>query len=162
MTGVRGRLLALAGLAVLAGAVLLAGSRPWTDEPDAGLTRDAPTAVLAIGLAMLAVVAALAIAGRVLRIVLLVLAALLAACVVLVAVVAGQWDTAWPVVAVVAAALTILTAPLVAIAARHWPVAAARYSRTRPAGRGDAVADWDALSDGKDPTAATDEPELPR
>lgn len=158
MSAGRTKLVALAALALLAGAVLLAGSQPWLEVPGTGLTRDAPTAVLAIGLAMLALVGALAIAGRMLRVVLLVLGALLAGCVILVAVVAGQWETAWPVVAIVAASLAILTTPVVVITARRWPVATSRYSRTRITGRGDAVADWDALSEGEDPT---DDPETP-
>lgn len=165
MTPGRGRLLALAVLALLAGGVLLAASQPWAEEPGTGPTRDAPTAVLAIGLAMLALVGALAIAGRLMRMVLLVLGALLAACVVLVVLVAGEWATAWPVVAIVAAALTIVATPIVAIASRRWPVAASRYSRTRIAGQGDAVADWDALSEGEDPTddgGRAEEPDPPR
>lgn len=151
MTPARLKLVSLAGLALFAGLVLLAGSQPWAADADASAVRDAPTAILAVGLAQLALVGALAIAGPVFRIVLGVLAALLGVCVVLVVAVTGEWSTAWPVVAVVGGSLFVLGGLVVAVTGRTLPTGGRKYSRTRLAGGG-AAADWDALSEGQDPT----------
>jgi hypothetical protein len=160
MTPGRLKLASIAGLAVVAGLVLLAGSQPWAVEAETEAVRDAPTAILAVGLAQLALVGALAIAGPVFRIVLGVLAALLGLCVVLVVVVTGEWSTAWPALAVAGGTLFILGGLFVAITARAWPAGGRKYSRTRLAGGG-AVADWDALSEGEDPTEDRPEPSPP-
>lgn len=73
----------------------------------------------------------------------------------LVASVAGS---AWPVVAVVLGVLVIATGLLVVLTAGRWPVSGRKYTRTRLVAADDssqdAVAEWDALSDGDDPTAA--------
>lgn len=140
-------------------------------------------ALLPLALASLALVAALALAGPVFRVILGVLDALLGVCVVAVSAwalgdpvaaslpflveetgigsaeaLAGDLTTsaasAWPFVAIVAGALVILTGVTVAATARAWPASGSRYSRSRLATpEGDAIHDWDALSEGDDPTA---------
>lgn len=64
--------------------------------------------------------------------------------------------TAWPVIAVILGALMILAGVVVTVTGSRWPRSGDRYSRTRTApaesGVPDAVHDWDALSDGDDPT----------
>lgn len=69
--------------------------------------------------------------------------------------------TGWPVVAIVGGCLTVLCGLLLAITVRSWPRSGRRFSRTRtePAeGAGsaerdlDPVREWDALSEGDDPT----------
>ena len=151
MTPARLKLISIAGLAVVAGLVLFAGSQPWAAGADVEAVRDAPTAILAVGLAQLALVGALAIAGPVFRVVLGVLAALLGVCIVLVVVVTGEWLSPWPIVAVVGGALFVLGGAFVAITGRGWPAGGRKYSRTRMESGG-AIADWDALSEGQDPT----------
>lgn len=151
MTPGRLKFASIAGLALFAGLVLLAGSQPWAVGADVEAVRDAPTAILAVGLAELALVGAVAIAGPVFRVVLGVLAALLGVCVVLVVVVTGEWGSVWPVLAVVGGVLFVLGGVFVAVTGRSWPAGGRKYSRTRMSG-GDAVADWDALSEGHDPT----------
>lgn len=72
--------------------------------------------------------------------------------------VAATHASAWPVVAIVAGALGAATGLLVAITASRWPAGGRRFSRTRaePVGAADAAVDpvreWDALSEGDDPT----------
>ena len=66
--------------------------------------------------------------------------------------------TGWPVVAVAAGALGALTGLLVVVTARAWPVSGRRFTRTRAAAAGpvdDPVQEWDALSEGDDPTRPT-------
>lgn len=139
-------------------------------------------ALLPIALASLALVAALALAGPFFRVVLGVLDALLGVCVVVVTVwslsdpvraslpvlmdatgissegalrgqVAGTVTTAWPYVGLAGGILMILTGLGVAVTARAWPTSGGRYTRTRAAAPdGDPIHDWDALSDGDDPT----------
>ncbi|PZQ91566.1 MAG: hypothetical protein DI534_00870 [Leifsonia xyli] len=62
----------------------------------------------------------------------------------------------WPVVAIVAGALVAVVGVLVVVTAPRWPVSGRRYSRTRMAPAAsdalDPVAEWDALSEGDDPT----------
>jgi hypothetical protein len=71
------------------------------------------------------------------------------------AVVTGTVATAWPAVAIVAGALMVLAGLAIAVTGRAWPVSGRKYTRTRAASAapGDPVQDWDALSDGDDPTA---------
>ncbi|TXK17561.1 Trp biosynthesis-associated membrane protein [Homoserinibacter sp. GY 40078] len=71
--------------------------------------------------------------------------------------VAGTEATAWPVVAVVFGVVVSVLGVLVALTARRWPTGGRRYSRTRtviadPEAEPDPIAEWDALSDGDDPT----------
>ena len=139
-------------------------------------------ALLPLALASLALVAALALAGPFFRVVLGVLDALLGVCVVAVCVwalsdpvraalpvlidstgisgegtllgmVASAPATPWPFVALVLGVLTILTGVAVAVTSRAWPTSGARYTRTRAeTADGTAIQDWDALSEGDDPT----------
>ena len=143
----------------------------------------AGAALLPLGLASLTLVLALALAGPAFRVILGVLDALLGVCVVVVAVwslsnpvraslpvlvnatgissegtllgeVAGTVSTAWPVVGLIGGVLMILTGLAVAVTSRAWPASGGRYTRTRlETPEGDAVNDWDALSEGDDPTA---------
>lgn len=199
MSSARRRGTLLAATVLLAALVFLAWSQPWFtlelsatsgDPAPLEIRGDVAAAALApLALTVLAIVAALALAGPALRTVFGVLEALIGACVVAVAVVAltapvaasataitevtgvGGADSvaelvtrvtvsAWPLVAIVLGVLIALVGLLVAFTARSWPVSGRRYSRTRieaadgpsaePAS--DPVAEWDALSDGDDPT----------
>lgn len=66
--------------------------------------------------------------------------------------------TAWPVLAIVAGALGVLTGAVITVTARAWPVGGRRFSRTRTepvtadGAAADPVREWDALSEGDDPT----------
>ena len=69
--------------------------------------------------------------------------------------------TAWPSVALVAGILGVLAGIGIAVTARRWPDRVRKYDAVRTAPSGDAAAEgradrldaWDALSDGRDPTA---------
>lgn len=66
--------------------------------------------------------------------------------------------SAWPVVALVLGAALTLVGAFVAVTAPRWPVSGRKYSRTRTVrvdgdAPADPIAEWDALSDGDDPTA---------
>ncbi len=78
--------------------------------------------------------------------------------------VAGITPTAWPAVTVVLGVSTMVVGVLVVATGRRWPGPSRRYrstrlesedvaARGRPASERDASSDWDALSDGSDPTA---------
>ena len=64
--------------------------------------------------------------------------------------------TAWPVVAIVLGVLLTLLGLAIAPTARSWPDSGRKYSRSRlaaPDGETqDPVQEWDALSEGEDPT----------
>ena len=64
--------------------------------------------------------------------------------------------TAWPVVAIVLGVLLTLLGLAIAPTARSWPDSGRKYSRSRltdsDAGTTDPVEEWDALSEGDDPT----------
>ncbi|QEO10105.1 Trp biosynthesis-associated membrane protein [Protaetiibacter larvae] len=195
MTGARLRGLLLGITAVLAGLVLLAWSQPWftlTLTPGSGegaplvVRGDVAAGALApLALTTLALVAALAISGRVFRVILGVLEAFVGVSVVIVAAVAlgdpagasasavtsatavtghdsvralieSVDSSAWPVVAVVLGAILAVTGALCAVTGPRWPVSGRRYSRTRTApvegAEPDPIAEWDALSEGDDPT----------
>jgi len=75
-----------------------------------------------------------------------------------VALVDGVEVTPWPVVAIALGAAIVLVGAFVAVTATRWPVSGRKYNRTRavPAddtAPADPIAEWDALSDGDDPTA---------
>lgn len=189
MTPGRLRLIAFAAIVLEAGLVALAWSQPWYGMRLSGTTLEvggdvAGGALLPLGLASLALVAALALAGPVFRVILGVLDALLGVCVVVVAnwslsdpvaasfpflvdalglsgqeairdAVTGSTSTAWPVVGLVGGILMVLTGLAIAATARAWPTTASRYSRSRlHSTDGTAIDDWDALSEGDDPTAS--------
>lgn len=78
------------------------------------------------------------------------------------AVAGGHQSTGWPVLAVVAGVLAILVGVFVAVTARRWPTSSRRFTRTRAEGTGaqaeeeiDPIREWDALSEGDDPTRPT-------
>jgi uncharacterized membrane protein (TIGR02234 family) len=193
--------LLLGATALLAAFVFLAWSQPWftltlsasSGDPAPVVVRGdiAASALAPLALAVLAIVAALALAGPGFRIVFGALEALLGGCVVAVTVVSlgdpaaasahavtevtgisgsdsvAELITAievsvWPTVAIVIGALIVVVGGLVAVTATRWPVSGRRYSRTRTEGvsstdaqAGDPIAEWDALSDGDDPTAGS-------
>jgi len=64
--------------------------------------------------------------------------------------------TAWPVVAIVLGVLLTLLGLAIAPTARSWPDSGRKYSRSRLAAPDaetqDPVQEWDALSEGEDPT----------
>ncbi|QNO36366.1 Trp biosynthesis-associated membrane protein [Protaetiibacter sp. SSC-01] len=186
----------LGGTALLAGLVFLAWSQPWFtltlvassgDPAPLEVRGDVAASALApLALTVLAIVAALALAGPVLRTVFGVLEALVGASVVAVTIVSlgdpvqasasavtdvtgvagsdsvaglvsGVAVSVWPGTAIVFGILIAITGAFVAVTARRWPVSGRKYSRTRiePAesAASDPVAEWDALSEGDDPTA---------
>jgi hypothetical protein len=64
--------------------------------------------------------------------------------------------TPWPTVAIVLGGLTFLAGVYLLATFRRWPVASRKYQTVRfenASGERDAVVDWDALSEGEDPTA---------
>ena len=78
--------------------------------------------------------------------------------------------TAWPWVAILGGLLALLTGVFILATFRRWPAASRKYSAVRvedPSAPRDSVGDWDALSDGGDPTetsaerAESDEPDQP-
>ena len=64
--------------------------------------------------------------------------------------------TAWPIVAIVLGVLVTLLGMAIVPTARSWPESGRKYSRSRPVAAGaedlDPVQEWDALSEGGDPT----------
>lgn len=135
--------------------------------------------LLPLVLASLCLLAALALAGPVFRVILSVLQALLGVCVVVVTVYSlsdpfeasrpvvtdatgltgeelsyGLDVTLWPWIGLAGGILMILVGLALAVTVRAWPVSGRKYSRTRMAPEdGDPIQDWDALSEGDDPTA---------
>ncbi|MGN6501433.1 MAG: Trp biosynthesis-associated membrane protein [Pseudolysinimonas sp.] len=66
----------------------------------------------------------------------------------------GTIVTVWPWLGLVAGVLMTLTGIAIAVTGRGWPASGSRYTRTRAqSATGDPVRDWDALSEGDDPTA---------
>lgn len=187
MTAARLRLgLVLAGLA-LGGIVLLTWTQNWAavvlvDGTPLKVTGQAAAPVLStLGIAVLALSAALTIAGPVLRRVLGVVQALIGAAVVSAAVavivdpvgasastiteataVAGSQSVAalvasvepafWPWLATACGALLTIVGSAVVITAGRWPRASRKYEAERSTDPSSASA-WDALSGGDDPTS---------
>lgn len=103
----------------------------------------------ALALASAAGVLAMLLAGPVFRVILSVLLALLGLGIVLVALNTPEGGAlGW--VAFAGGVLQVLVAGWVATTVRHWPSGSGRYSRSRV--NGDPASDWDALSEGDDPT----------
>ena len=190
MTGGRLKLLSLVGIALLAALIFAAWSQNWftltvQSKPFPVSGQVAGAALSALALASLALIAALAIAGRFFRVVLGVLQALLGVCVIAVSAfaianpvvaaasaitkstgVAGTRSVAtlvtatsmtiWPVVAIVLGVLLVLLGLAIAPTARSWPDSGRKYTRSRlvapDADAQDPVQEWDALSEGDDPT----------
>ena len=66
----------------------------------------------------------------------------------------------WPVVALVAGILLAVVGASVVVFTRRWPASSRRYQAVNleePDGESSAIGDWDALSDGRDPTRARDD-----
>jgi predicted membrane channel-forming protein YqfA (hemolysin III family) len=135
MTASRLRIVAL--LAVVVPIALTGAASPVS----AGFT--------ALALASAAGGAAMLLAGPVFRLILSVLLALLGLCVVLVALNTPDGGTLG-VLALIAGILQVLVAVGVGATVRRWPTSTSRYSRSRV--EGDRASDWDALSEGDDPT----------
>ena len=190
MTGGRLKLISLVGIALLAGLIFADWSQNWftltvQGKPFPVSGQVAGAALSALALASLALIAALAIAGRFFRVVLGILLALLGVCVIAVSGfaignpvvaatsaitkatgVAGTQSvaklvtatslTAWPVVAIVLGVLLTLLGLAIAPTARSWPDSGRKYSRSRleapDVDSPDPVQEWDALSEGDDPT----------
>lgn len=182
MTPGRLRLISMAAIVLEAGLAALAWSQTWYTVGEVVVGGAvAGGALLPLALASLTLVLALALAGAVFRVILGVLDALLGVCVVVVAAwslsdpvrasqpalvaatglsneqplsYAAVVVTPWPVVGLIAGVLMVLTGIAVAVTARAWPTSGSRYTRSRlETPDGDAVHDWDALSEGDDPTA---------
>ena len=190
MTGARLKLISLVAIALLAALIFADWSQTWftltvQGKPFPISGQVAGSALSALALASLALIAALAIAGRFFRVVLGILLALLGVCVVAVSAfaignpvvaatsaitkatgVAGTQSvaklvtatsvTAWPVVAIVLGVLLTLLGLAIAPTARSWPDSGRKYTRSRlttaDAEAQDPVSEWDALSEGDDPT----------
>jgi uncharacterized membrane protein (TIGR02234 family) len=190
VTGGRLKAYSLLGIVILAALVFTAWSQPWftltvQQKPFEVAGSVAGAALAPIALASLALVAALAIAGRFFRVMLGVLLAMLGVCVVVVSAfaiahpvvaataaitkstgVAGAASvdklvtatsmTGWPIVAIVLGVLISLLGLGVAPTARSWPESGRKYTRSRLVSadgeRLDPVQEWDALSEGDDPT----------
>jgi uncharacterized membrane protein (TIGR02234 family) len=63
--------------------------------------------------------------------------------------------TGWPWLAVISGALSLLVGVFLLLTARRWPVASRKYQTVRleePGAPRNSIGDWDALSDGADPT----------
>lgn len=188
-TAARERLIAVVALAALGVLLLIAGTATWATVrlavPPGSVVVTGPTAVpalSALGLVLLAVAAALSIAGRAARIVLGVLLVLIGAGVVGLALPAGldparaaaaavaaktgltgtatmlrvvrsATATIWPFVAVGCGPLLALLGAAVLARTGSWPVGGRRYRPTRTVrATGDPVDDWDLLTRGADPT----------
>lgn len=190
MTSGRRKGYSLVAIAVVTALIFTAWSQPWftmtvQQKPFVVQGSVAGSALAPIALASLALVAALAIAGRFFRVLLGVLLALLGVCVIVVSAfaiahpvvsataaitkatgVAGRASvatlvsatslTAWPIVAILLGVLLTLLGLTIAATAGSWPESGRKYSRSRlvPAeGQElDPVQEWDALSEGDDPT----------
>ncbi|PJJ72266.1 tryptophan-associated transmembrane protein [Diaminobutyricimonas aerilata] len=187
----------LAAIAVVDGLALLSWTQTWFEVAldDGAVTvagDQAAPALAAFGLAGLALVAALALAGPFFRFVLGALQAVLAGCVLLSAglalgapvrtvagavteqtgvagtdavlsLIASVQPTAWPAVTIAVGILGVLAGLAVAATARRWPGQTRRFSRMESADAPrGAVDDWDALTGGDDPTGDATPPEDPR
>jgi Tryptophan-associated transmembrane protein (Trp_oprn_chp) len=149
-------LLAIGGLAVLCSTQTWATLRLHTGDPISVAGQSASPALTSIGIVLLALAGALAIAGAIVRIVLGVVAALLGAAIVAISLptaldptvggnasvtkqtgvagsvgirqlIASASGTAWPVIAVVAGAAGIAVGVALVLRAGRWPSAGRRY-----------------------------------
>jgi uncharacterized membrane protein (TIGR02234 family) len=179
-------LAALGGAAVLASTqpwveVAVRGARPVIVQGSAAAPALAPMALV-----LLALAATLSIAGRAARLVLALVAVLGGAALVVLAlpvltdpagaasgsvttatgiagsasvraVIARATATGWPVLAALSGALTVVAGLLVAIRSPRWPTGGRRFRPSSArAVTTDPVEEWDALTAGNDPTAASD------
>lgn len=187
MTASRLRLIVILPGIVVAGLVVLTWTQPWFElvlTTGARLSvpgQSAAPALSALGLASLALMGALSIAGRGIRIGLGALEAAIGVAVIVVAVgvitdpaaasgstitaatavsgpesiaalIASATMSAFPVLAVVAGVLTTLVGAAVVLTGRRWPGPTKKYEAAPSADTGTPVGAWDSLSDGTDPT----------
>lgn len=187
MSAARIRLTVVLGGVLVAAIALLAWTQAWFDLTlDGGPSlvvsgQAAAPAISALGLASLALMGALSIAGRAVRIALGILETAMGGLLVAVSVsalvapvtasastitattavsgpvsiaalVSSVVVTPWPWVAVIAGALTSVVGIAVLVTSRRWPGPTRKYET---AGSGDSrrpIGAWDSLSDGADPT----------
>lgn len=191
-TAARERLAAVVALTALGVLLLIAGTATWATVglavPPGSVVVTGPSAapaLSALGLVLLALAAALSIAGRAARAVLGVLLLLIGAAVVGLALPAGldparaataaitaktaltgadtvrgvirsAVATPWPFVAAACGPLLAALGLAVLVRAPRWPVGGRRYRPARAVRTtGDPVDDWDLLTRGADPTEST-------
>ena len=187
MTPARLRLTTVLAGVLVAGLVLLAWTQTWFElvleggKVIAVPGQAAAPALSALGLASLALVGALSIAGPRVRIALGVLESAIGALIVTVAagalasplvasaatitaatavsgpdsiaeLVASTGVGIWPVAAIVGGALTAAVGIAVLITGGRWPGPSAKYEAPAASETGTPVGAWDSLSDGSDPT----------
>ena len=188
MNGRRLKLLLILGGLLFGALAIVSWTQPWFAltlqdgqrvEADGGV---AAPALSALGLASLALVAALSIAGRVFRVVLGVLETAIGVLVVvaasvalgdpvaasaqsvtdvtamsgpdtIAALVATVTATAWPYLAAAAGALSAAVGVGVTVTSGRWPGATRKYETTAADDVTSTAGAWDALSEGNDPTA---------
>lgn len=188
MTGGRERLVLVLVVLALGGAIVGDSTRvfatvvPTDTAPIAVTGQQIAPALAPLGIVLLALAAALTIAGRVVRMILGVVLVLLGAVVVLLVLpnaldpltgtrgavsaatgVVGRLPalargTAWPFVGAAAGVLAALAGTAVLLRSPGWPVGGGRYRQRAAAGgrRSDPVEEWDALTAGGDPTQEAD------
>ena len=182
----RVKLLAIVAAAAFGGLTLIAWTQPWFGLVLTGgqhlsvAGQVAAPALSALGLASLALAAALSIAGRIFRVVLGVVQVLIGVLVTgsaiaalsnpvaasvptvtdavgesgssaVAALVASVSVGAWPYLAVILGVLSALVGIAVLATTRSWPGPTRRYE-TGPAETATPAGTWDALSEGRDPT----------
>lgn len=187
MTGGRLKLVVIALGVLFAAATLLSWTQPWFGlvlEGGEGLDvtgQVAAPALSALGLASLALIAALSIAARVVRLVLGVVQLVIGALVVtsaasaladpiaasaaavtdatalsgdstIAALVQASSTTAWPLLGLVAGAGSAVVGLAVLATAWRWPGPTRRYDAAGAQDAPTTVGTWDSLSDGSDPT----------
>lgn len=186
----RERLVAVLLLAALGAAAVLASTQTWvglvlpTGRPLAVAGSAAAPALAPLGLVLLALAAALGIAGRGARVLLGGIAVLVGAGFAALAVpaladpagaasgavtaatgiagaasvrgaISSAAPTGWPVVAAVLGVLAAIAGVLLAVRSPRWPSGGRRYRSSAPPARTtDPVEEWDALTAGDDPTTA--------
>jgi len=176
----------LAGVLV-AGLVLLAWTQTWFELVlDGGQKLSVPgqaaaPALSALGLASLALVGALSIAGRGVRLALGIVETAIGVSVMIVtigvlsnpaaasastitattavsgpesiaALITSTAVGAWPSLAIMAGVLTVVVGLAVVVTGRRWPGPTRKYEVTPSDDSGTPVGAWDRLSDGSDPT----------
>ncbi len=187
MSAGRLRLTVVLGGVLAAGLALLAWTQGWFGLVlDGRQALDVPgqaaaPALSALGLASLALVGALSIAGPRVRIVLGILETAIGVLLVTVAsaaladplaasastvtaatavsgpesiaaLVTGVAVSAWPAVAIAAGVLTALVGLAVLVTGARWPGPTRKYEAAASTDTGTPVGAWDSLSDGSDPT----------
>ncbi|MDQ1529342.1 MAG: hypothetical protein QOH77_1132 [Actinomycetota bacterium] len=183
------RVLTIFGIAAIAGLTMLTTTQNWWTLHLEGHTVPVPgssaaPALTSLALCGLALAAALAIAGPVIRLILGIIQLFIAFTIVLSSIqslsdpeqpsaslmttatgISGEASlrkliesvayTPWGWIAIFVGVLTFLAGIWLLATFRFWPVASRKYQSVRFAPAGgprDAVIDWDALSDGADPT----------